>query len=250
MSDESPTDEIVYSEDAIEEAYQMALRASEEAGMLPPVIDESAEAVDAGPTEATVTDDPQGATEPADEPNSEKEKPSRGPKFQPEQIIEALLFVGGEKLTAKKMAGFIGHNCPDDRIREYVDTINTRYRQQNRPYEVQLGEEGYRMSLKSEFQKQKHLLYGLGPREVKLSQDALEVLSLIAFEQPVTQEKLEELDRRNTKAMLRQLIRRELVVGSKNEQGHLEYHTTERFLNLFGLESLSDLPRTPDLNFK
>ena len=245
---ESPSQEDVFSEAAIEEAYQMALRASEEAGVMPPAPDLLPEFETE--SEAGVFDGDHSAPveqAPTDEPVAET---SRKPKLTAEQIIEALLFVGGEKLSAKKLAGFISHQCHDDTVRSHIETINERYQIQKRPYEITLGKEGYQMALRPEFQRQRNFTFGLGPREAKLPPDALEVLSFIAFRQPLLKEDLETIDRANVMSSLRQLIRRELVSATKREDGTIEYRTTDRFLDIFGLSNLQDLPRTPDLNFK
>ncbi len=247
-SSEAASQEDVFSEAAIEEAYQMALRASEEAGVMPPAPElwpefntESEAGAFVGESDAPVE-------------NAAVEESATGtfrkPKLTAEQIIEALLFVGGEKLSAKKLAGFISHQCHDDTVRTHIETINKRYQIQKRPYEIILGKEGYQMALRPEFQRQRNFTFGLGPREVKLPPDALEVLSFIAFRQPLLKEDLETIDRPNVMSSLRQLIRRELVSAAKREDGTIEYRTTDRFLDIFGLSNLQDLPRAPDLNFK
>ncbi|TWT63590.1 SMC-Scp complex subunit ScpB [Rubinisphaera italica] len=247
-SSEAASQEGVFSEAAIEEAYQMALRASEEAGVMPPAPEllpefntECEAGAFAGESDAPVENAAveESATE-----------TFRKPKLTAEQIIEALLFVGGEKLSAKKLAGFISHQCHDDTVRTHIETINKRYQIQKRPYEIILGKEGYQMALRPEFQRQRNFTFGLGPREVKLPPDALEVLSFIAFRQPLLKEDLETIDRPNVMSSLRQLIRRELVSAAKREDGTIEYRTTDRFLDIFGLSNLQDLPRAPDLNFK
>ncbi|MCG6156934.1 SMC-Scp complex subunit ScpB [Rubinisphaera margarita] len=243
----SAEDPDVFSESAIEEAYILALRASEEAGMVPPQVE--LEPADWEQVEHATPQDSEPPAPVAEVPDEDVLTFKR-PRHTPEQIIEALLFVGGEKLTARKLAGFIGHQCQDETIREYVETINQKYRDQLRPYEIILGEEGYQMTLNAEYQRQRNSVFGLGPREVRLSQDVLEVLSFVAFQQPVTKSDLEQLDRSGTMSSLRQLIRRELVETSRREDGDVEYRTTDRFLTLFGLSSLQDLPRTRDLKLK
>ncbi len=248
-SELSPSDEDpdVFSEAAIEEAYMLALQASEEAGIVPPQAE--LDPVDWDESALITADRPEESVS-TDEPAVEDEPTFRRPRHTPEQIIEALLFVGGEKLSARKLAGFIGHQCQDETIRDYIETINQKYRDQQRPYEIILGEEGYQMALNAEYQRQRNSVFGLGPREVKLSQDVLEVLSFVAFQQPVTKAELDQLDRSGTMSSLRQLIRRELVEMIRREDGEVEYRTTDRFLTLFGLSSLQDLPRTRDLKLK
>ena len=92
-------------------------------------------------------------------------------------------------------------------------------------------------------------MYGAGPREVRLSQDVLEVLALVAYRQPLLQSEIEAQGKSNPGGMLRQLLRRDLVSLERGEGGRkdVKYRTTPRFLALFGLGSLDDLPQPEDL---
>ncbi len=85
----------------------------------------------------------------------------------------------------------------------------------------------------------------LRPTPPRLSKAALEVLALIAYRQPLTRAELEALRGRSVEGVLEGLLERQLVqvVGEKEAIGRPKlYGTTERFLELFGLESLADLP--------
>lgn len=85
----------------------------------------------------------------------------------------------------------------------------------------------------------------LRPTPPRLSKAALEVLALLAYQQPLTRAELEALRGKSTEGVLDGLLERELVrvVGEKETVGHPKlYGTSERFLELFGLESLADLP--------
>ncbi|MER3482796.1 MAG: SMC-Scp complex subunit ScpB [Meiothermus sp.] len=85
----------------------------------------------------------------------------------------------------------------------------------------------------------------LRPNPPRLSKAALEVLALLAYQQPLTRAELEALRGKSVEGVLDGLLERELVrvVGEKDAVGHPRlYGTSERFLEIFGLESLSDLP--------
>jgi segregation and condensation protein B len=76
----------------------------------------------------------------------------------------------------------------------------------------------------------------------------IEVLSVLAYNQPATAEQLNELRGAPSGAALATLVRRKLVsVERPAEGGESQYSTTERFLKLFGLGSLSELPRSEEL---
>lgn len=85
----------------------------------------------------------------------------------------------------------------------------------------------------------------LRPNPPRLSRAALEVLAIVAYQQPITRAELEAVRGRSVDGVLEGLLERELirVVGEKEAIGRPKlYGTTERFLEVFGLESLKDLP--------
>lgn len=85
----------------------------------------------------------------------------------------------------------------------------------------------------------------LRPTPPRISKAALEVLALIAYQQPLTRAELEALRGKSVEGVLEGLIERQLVqvVGEKEAVGRPKlYGTTDRFLEMFGLESLAELP--------
>jgi segregation and condensation protein B len=183
----------------------------------------------------------------AESQNAEEERP------EPAQVIESLLFVGGQPLTAKAICGLLRGDFDANFVEQAVDELNRRYARQNRPYEVRLAEGGYRIILRPEFEPLRNRVYGFGPRQVRLSQDALEILALVAYRQPLTKRKTEEIAKRNAGAALRQLLERGLLVLERPEGARADeaqYRTTPRFLQLFGVARLDDLPQIEDLNYK
>jgi segregation and condensation protein B len=85
-------------------------------------------------------------------------------------------------------------------------------------------------------------------REARLSQPAIDVLAIVAYQQPVSQAEIDRLRGRPSATILSQLVRRDLLsverLGGKAKPA---YRTTERFLDLFDLDDVSDLPRSQDL---
>lgn len=186
---------------------------------------------------------------PAKSAGSPHDADSAEPQVTPEQVAEAVLFVGGSPITAKRLGSLLGGQNSAETVETLIDDLNHKYVSQNRPYEIRLGEGGYRMVLRGEFEGVRNKVFGAGPREVRLSQDVLEVLALVAYHQPVTQAQIESTGRKNVGNLLRQLLRRELVAIERVEQG-VEYHTTPRFLSLFGLGGLDELPKADQLEFR
>lgn len=178
-----------------------------------------------------------------------KTPPEELSQVTPEQIIEAALFVGGGALSAKKICGMLRGSFDGAFVESTIDELNRRYAAEARPYEVVLGEGGYRLELRAEYEKLRQRVYGSGPREVKLSQDVLEVLALVAYQQPISQPEVESHGKQNAGNVLRQLLRRDLVAIQRGEGGRkdIRYLTTPRFLQVFGLGSLEELPQPDDL---
>lgn len=174
-------------------------------------------------------------------------------RVSPRQVIEAAIFVGGEvPLTARKLASLIGQDVDVRVAVSLVDQLNQTYARENRPYEIRLHEGGYRLDLREEFRDIQMRAYGLGPREIKLSPEVLEILAYVAYNQPLTKEDFANIDRPNAMNIVRQLLRLQLVEIQRtgNKRTDVSYVTTSRFLKLFGLRTPSDLPTADVFSFK
>lgn len=180
-----------------------------------------------------------------------------GPIVSEKQVVEAALFVGGMPLTAKKLSSLFHTDHGFGFVECLLDELNRQYAEEGRPYAITLGEGGYRLSLLPEFESVRNKVFGYGPRDVKLTQDTLEVLSLVAYKQPITKSQMEALGKSNAGPVLRQLLQRELIridrahaPQSSKSKNDPPYVTTPRFLSLFGIGKLSDLPVAEDFAFK
>src|SRR5690606_26748465 len=98
---------------------------------------------------------------------------------------------------------------------------------------IDFGEGGYRLVLRPEFEPVRDAVFGAGPKDVKLSQDVLEVLAFVAYRQPTTLEDLQAAGKEKAGGLLRQLLRRELVSLKRDQEGIVSYTTTPRFLDVF-----------------
>lgn len=160
------------------------------------------------------------------------------------RLVEALLFVGGAPLSATRACETV-RGLTAEGLAEAVAALNKAYREQGRPYRVQLGERGYEMVLRPAFRAVRDRL--LGPaHQVRLSQPALDALSLVAYRQPVTRQEVDALRGADSLALLRQLVRLGLVAVQRGD-AEAAYVTTPRFLRELNLKDLDDLPRIADL---
>jgi segregation and condensation protein B len=165
----------------------------------------------------------------------------------PLRIVEALLFVGGAPLSAATACEIIRGLTPEQ-FQEAVDTLNHAYRREGRPYAIQAQGAGFVLTLRPRYRGITEKLYGVA-REARLSAAAIDVLALVAYRQPATRQEIDSLRGADSAGLLRTLVRRGLVSVQRGEAGQREvcYGTTARFLELFGLRSLDDLPRTQEL---
>jgi segregation and condensation protein B len=180
------------------------------------------------------------------EPRSPASQSLSPPPMQ--RIVEALLFVGGAPLTSARACETI-RGLTDEQFLQAIDGLNREYRQQGRPYVVQAQSGGYVLALRPRFREVVERLHG-GQREARLSPSAIDALALVAYRQPVTKAEIDSLRGAESGSLLRQLVRRGLIaVVQRGDAQHREvsYGTSQRFLDLFQLNSLEDLPQTQDL---
>ncbi len=163
------------------------------------------------------------------------------------RIVEALLFVGGPPLTAERACEAVRGLTPAA-VAQAVDALNRDYRRQGRPYRAQVRDRGYELALQPRYRGVLDRLYG-STREARLSPAALDVLARVAYRQPVGRAEVESLRGCDSAGPLRQLVRLGLVAVQRGEADQREvlYATTPRFLTMFQLRSLDDLPRTQEL---
>lgn len=189
---------------------------------------------------------PQPAAEESTDPANPQADEADCP-LTPRTILEAILFVGhpaGEPLTSQQIAGLMRGVRPAE-IDELVDELNDEYASLGAPYVIVSSGAGYRMVLHPYFEGLKSTFFGR-IKEAKLSQAAIDVLAIVAYQQPVTAEVVDQLRGKPSSAILAQLVRRNLLAlqrPSKREEKPT-YRTTDRFLDLFGLDSLAELPKS------
>ena len=179
------------------------------------------------------------------------EEPEDLSPISPATILEAMLFVGNREqqpLTPQQAAELMRGVTPGE-VAGVVDSLNERYVKQGCPYEIISEGSGYRLTLRKAFHRLRDAFYGR-VREVRLSQAAVDTLAIVAYQQPVTAQAISKLRGRPTGHLLSQLVRRGLlrVVRHESDSRTPRYRTTDRFLELFGLGALSDLPQSEELD--
>jgi segregation and condensation protein B len=171
-------------------------------------------------------------------------------ELSPRSILEAMVFVGtpdNQPLAAESIAGMM-RGVRAAEIDELIADLNRQYRDEARPYTIVSVGSGYRLALRQEFAFVREKLYGR-PRAARLSPAAVEVLAMVAYNEPMTAEQITRMRGTASGPILAQLVRRALLRIERAAEGHhtAQYFTTPRFLKLFGLTSLQDLPRSGEV---
>jgi segregation and condensation protein B len=167
-------------------------------------------------------------------------------EITPRSIAEAILFVGhplGDALSSKNIAALMRGVTPAE-IDDLVAELNEAYLAEGRPYTIRSVGSGYQLLLCDEIDSLRDGFYGK-IREARLSQSAIDVLAIVAYNQRITHEEIDRIRGRDSGAILSQLVRRDLLAIERpaEKKGKPVYRTTERFLDLYNLESLEDLPQ-------
>ena len=158
--------------------------------------------------------------------------------------LEAILFLAREPLGSRKLAQLAGL-ADGTKARTLVRALNRRYDAEGSAFRAEEVAGGFQLMTRPKFAAWLRRLHGT-PAEVRLSTPAMETLAVVAYRQPVLRAAVEAIRGVECGEILRQLIERDLVriVGRSEELGRpLLYGTTRRFMQIFGLRHLEDLPR-------
>ena len=186
---------------------------------------------------------PDGMSEP--EP-IEEDSSAPVPEIDP-RPVEALLLATHHPLTAGRLAELLGLDTTRP-IRQAIGKLNQSYEETNRSFRIEQVAGGYQVLTLPEFGE---YLKKLHQREIdaKLTKAALETLAIIAYKQPILRADIEAIRGVACGETIRNLMEKHLVriAGRAEEPGRpILYGTTRRFLELFGLNSLKDLPQSED----
>jgi len=158
--------------------------------------------------------------------------------------LEAVLFLSQQPQGSRKLAELTGL-ADGTKARTLVRSLNKRYDIQGSAFRVEEVAGGFQLMTRPEFAPWLRRLHGTNV-EVRLSAPAMETLSVVAYRQPILRAEIEAVRGVQCGEILRQLIERNLVriAGRSEELGRpFLYGTTRRFLEIFGLRNLDELPR-------
>ncbi len=164
------------------------------------------------------------------------------------QIIEALLFSSQLSLTIQQISKITGIRKKQT-IKKLIEELNRFYEKNKRAFRIQEVAGGYQLRTDTRFQK--WIKRGRVVKPIQLSQSVMETLSIIAYQQPITRAEIEDIRTVDATYALRTLLNKKLIriLGRKEIMGRpLLYGSSKLFLEVFGFNSLSDLPRPEDFD--
>ncbi len=170
-------------------------------------------------------------------------------------VIEALIFSSDDSLSAEEIIGAVKSIDGDEielnknDVDSTVDLLNQKYIENGNAFRILRIANGYLYATLEAFAKYVGYLSSERAKR-RLSQAALETLSIIAYKQPITKPELESIRGVNSDYILTTLLEKNLITikGRAETVGRpLLYGTTDEFLKYFGLNNLSDLPKPREL---
>lgn len=156
------------------------------------------------------------------------------------KALECILFVATKPLPLEEIARIL--EVPLDEALMLLNELAVEYDRRSGLAIVEVAG-GWRMVTRPEFAPYISRIHP--PQKVRLSRGSLEVLAIIAYHQPITRPEIEQLRGVDSSAAIQSLLEHGLiqVVGHKETIGRPRlYATTQKFLELFGLKSLDELP--------
>ncbi|MDD3452883.1 MAG: SMC-Scp complex subunit ScpB [Bacilli bacterium] len=166
-------------------------------------------------------------------------------------ILEGLLFVVGEDgLSIEKAKELL--EIDDQKLNEVINELKMSYENETRGLSLTVFGNYLRLTTKKE-----HKMYYEALIEIEdeglLSQASLETLAIIAYNQPVTRVKVDEIRGINSSHIIRKLLSKNLIkdIGRADTAGKpILYEVTKDFLDYFGLDNIDKLPKIEEIDDK
>lgn len=164
-----------------------------------------------------------------------------------EGALEAILFASGEPVPLDRLANALGKTAVE--IKAALEHLKKIYEADEKGICIQELGSSWQMCTKTSFAPAVRRAMEI-KKQAPLSQAAMETLTIVAYNQPVTKSFVEQVRGVDSASVVNSLVEKELLA----ENGRLDlpgrpiaYVTTPHFLRSFGLRSLADLPPLPDI---
>ena len=164
------------------------------------------------------------------------------------KIVEALLFASPEPLTQKKINTIFHSVTPD--LKKMANELNDKYAMGDHSFEIKSVAGGYQLVSKAEYKVYiSRMLNRSG--KITLSKASLDSLAIIAYKQPLGRHDIDAIRGVDSSGVLKNLLNKNLIKikGRGSGPGRpLLYKTTEKFLEYFGINRISDLPKLKEIS--
>ena len=160
--------------------------------------------------------------------------------------VEAVLFSSGDPLSAEKICAALA--VPKKDLTAAVDYLDGKYSAEDSGIELLRLEDAFQLAVKKDFASDVKAVLEI-KKGASLSPAAMEVLTIAAYNQPVTKAFVEHVRGVDSSSVVNSLVEKDLLceTGRLNLPGRpVAYKTTDNFLRAFGLSSLDELPPLPD----
>lgn len=157
-------------------------------------------------------------------------------------IIEAVLFSSSRPVTLKQVAKRLEEFSVDE-IEQAFSVLAGEYAGSGRSVEIVAVAGGYQMRTRLEYRD--YVKRFVREKDVGLTRSMLETLAIIAYKQPVTKKEIDVVRGVDSARAIKHLLEKRLIeiAGRNGDAGkRIVFRTTGRFLEVYGLKSLEDLP--------
>ena len=169
-------------------------------------------------------------------------------KSEIKNIIEALLFAARDPLTQLQVNNVFEPETPN--LKEIVDQLNKQYSKNENAFTISKIAGGFQIISKKEYEYFINKLFKKSGR-LKLSLAAMDSLAIIAYKQPISRYEVEAIRGVDSSGVLKTLLNHELIKIKGRDIGPgrpLLYKTNSKFLEYFGLNSISDMPKLKEIS--
>ena len=169
-------------------------------------------------------------------------------KSEIKKIIEALLFAARDPLTQAQVNSVFDPDTPN--LIKIVDQLNKQYSKNENAFIINKVAGGFQIVSKKKYEHFISKLFKKSSR-LKLSLAAMDTLAIIAYKQPINRYEVEAIRGVDSSGVLKTLLNHELIKIKGRDIGPgrpLLYKTTTKFLEYFGLDRISDMPKLKEIS--
>lgn len=164
------------------------------------------------------------------------------------KIVEALLFASPDPINQVVINKVFQNNPPD--LKKLIGKLNTIYKEQSHSFEIVSVAGGFQLVSLEEFEHYIRIMLSNSDK-LTLSSPAMDTLSIIAYKQPISRYEVEAIRGVDSSGVIKTLLNKKLIAIKGRDSGPgrpLLYNTSKAFLEHFGLNHISDLPKLKEIN--